>query len=136
MISKKINFSVIIKIVILFASLQLTSCSDPSSLPTPPLQYPNVLQGQVYILSHPGPIPIGWIPPPLETISTIIVLNNQRKIILETPTDRKGKFQIMLPTGIYFLRVKESPIPAETGPYYLKEGQTLLVEAYYDNGMR
>lgn len=136
MISKKINFSVIIIIVILFSSLQLTNCSDPSSLPTPPLQYPNVFQGQVYNLSHPGPIPIGWTPPPLETVSTIVVLDTNKKSIFETSSDKKGKFLIMLPEGTYYLRVKESPIPVETGPYQLKEGETLEVKAYYDNGMR
>ena len=133
---KKQNISHIVKTVILFSFCLLTFCSDPFSLPTPPLQYPNVLQGQVYNLSHPGPIPIGWIPPPLEAVSTIIVLDTQRKFVLETSSDNKGKFQISLPVGNYYLRVKESPLPVETGPYSLKEGETLSVEAYFDNGMR
>lgn len=136
MSSLKQNISLIVKTVILFSICLLTCCSDPTSLPTPPLQYPNVLQGQVYNLSHPGPIPIGWVPPPLEIVSTIIVLDSNRRIIFESLSDKKGKFQLMLPSGTYYLRVKESPIPAETGPYFLNEGQTLLVEAHYDNGMR
>ena len=120
--------------LLIFFILISVNCSDSTSLPSPS-QF-GVLSGQVNNLSHPGPIPVGWTPPPLDTVSTIIVLDNQRKIILETSSDKKGKFQLMLPSGTYYLRVKESPIPAETGPYFLNEGQTVLVEAHYDNGMR
>ena len=115
--------------------LILISCHR-NSLPTPPLTYPTLLQGQVLNLSHLGPIPIGWVPPPLEVVSTIIVLDENRKTIAHFPSDSKGKFLISLPEGIYYLRVKESPIPEETGPYILKKGQTTNAVAHFDNGMR
>ncbi len=111
-------------------------CSDPFSLPTPPLQYPNVLHGQVYNLSHPGPIPVDWIPPPYEAVSTVIAHDIQQGISLEVKSDGRGQFLIMAPPGNYYLRVKESYLSSETGPYQLKEGETIEVKAYFDNGMR
>jgi hypothetical protein len=94
------------------------------------------IQGQVYSISTPGPTPIGWTPPPLEIISTIVVLDTNKKLVKEFATDEKGRFKIFLPPGTYYLRVKESMIPAETGPYEVKRGEILLAEAHYDNGMR
>ncbi|MCX6174081.1 MAG: carboxypeptidase-like regulatory domain-containing protein [Ignavibacteriales bacterium] len=136
MSSLKQNISLIVKTVILFSFCLLTYCSDSSPLPTPPLQYPNVLQGQVYNLSHPGPIPIDWIPPPYEAVCTVIAQDITQGISLEVKTDNRGIFRIMAPPGNYYLRVKESYMSSETGPYQLKDGQILEVKAYYDNGMR
>jgi hypothetical protein len=94
------------------------------------------VQGQVYLISKPGPIPIGWIPPPLEQVLTIQILDVQRRTVREERTSDKGKFTISLQPGSYYLRVKESPIPAETGPYEVTSGKIVIVEAHYDNGMR
>lgn len=94
------------------------------------------MQGQVFLISKPGPIPIGWVPPPLEQVNTIQVLDTQRKIVREETTSDKGRFMISLQPGTYYLRVKESPIPSETGPYIVRSGEIRVVEAHYDNGMR
>ena len=94
------------------------------------------VQGQVLLISKPGPIPIVWVPPPLEQVNTIIVLDAQRKVVSQAETTDKGKFMISLQPGAYYLRVKESPIAAETGPYQVVSGKILTVEAHYDNGMR
>jgi hypothetical protein len=94
------------------------------------------IQGQVFLISAPGPIPIGWTPPPLEQVSTIQVLDTQRRIVKEERTSDKGRFMISLQQGMYYLRVKESPIPAETGLYEVTSGRILTVEAHYDTGMR
>lgn len=130
----KQNNLLIVKAIILISICLLTCCADP--YPTPPLKYPNELQGQVYNLSHPGPIPIGWISPPYENECTIIVLDNNRNTVSESVTDSKGRFRISLSDGTYYLRVKESPVQAETGPYSLKNGLILTAEANFDNGMR
>ena len=102
---------------------------------TTPYQDTGIL-GQVFLISKPGPIPIGWVPPPLEQVNTIRVLDAQRRIVLEATTSDKGKFMISLQSGTYYLRVKESPIPAETGPYLVDIGRIISVEAHFDNGMR
>jgi hypothetical protein len=94
------------------------------------------MNGQVYNLSHPGPIPIGWIPPPYEAVCTVIAQDIQKEIILEVKTDNRGKFQIMVPPGTYYLRVKESWFSSLTGPYSIREGEMIEVKAYFDNGMR
>jgi hypothetical protein len=94
------------------------------------------MQGQVLLISTPGPILIGWVPPPLEQVNTIQILDAQRRNVMEGRTSNKGKFMISLQPGVYYLRVKESPIPAETGPYEVTSGKILTVEAHYDNGMR
>jgi hypothetical protein len=94
------------------------------------------IQGQVFLISKPGPVPIGWVPPPLEQVNTIQVLDAQRRIVLEASTNEKGKFMISLQPGTYYLRVKESPIPAETGPYLVDVAKFISVEAHFDNGMR
>ena len=94
------------------------------------------IQGQVYLISKPGPIPIGWVPPPLEQVNTIQVLDAQRRIVREERTSDKGKFMISLQPATYYLRIKESPNPAETGPYEVTSGRILTVEAHYDTGMR
>jgi hypothetical protein len=121
--------------VILFFSVH-TACTDLNSLPTLPLKYPGVLQGQVYNLSHPGPIPINWIPPPYETVCTVIIQDVDKGINLEVNTDNKGKFRATVQDGIYYLRVKESILSSVTGPYHALNGETLEVKAYFDNGMR
>jgi len=94
------------------------------------------IQGQVYSIATPGPTPAGWVPPPLEKISTVLVLDSNHKLIVEALTNDKGKFTIELEPGTYYLRVKESMIPAETGPYIVTTGTLLTVRAHYDNGMR
>jgi hypothetical protein len=109
-----------------------SSCEDSGSNPSRDA----VLQGQVFLISKPGPIPIGWVPPPLETVSTVLVLNTQRIVVKEASTDSKCRFSISIAPGTYYLRVKESPIPAETGPYAIPAGETRTAEAHYDNGMR
>ena len=94
------------------------------------------IDGQVYSIGSPGPIPVGWIPPPLETVSSIVVLDAAHRQMKEFATDGKGHFRTSLSPGTYFLRVKESLIPAETGPFDVTAGKVLSVAAYYDNGMR
>lgn len=94
------------------------------------------LYGQVLLISKPGPIPIGWIPPPLEQVNTVLVLNADRKQVREVTTDKRGSFSVSITPGVYFLRVKASPIPAETGPFLCTPGASTLAEAHFDNGMR
>lgn len=121
---------------LILASLLLVTawdgCKDSGTVPIDDMG----IQGQVFLISKPGPIPIGWVPPPLEQVNTIQVLDAQRRIVREEKTSDKGRFMISLQAGTYYLRVKESPIPAETGPYEVTSGRILTVEAHYDNGMR
>jgi hypothetical protein len=130
---KKIILSVL-KTLPIILILIFTSCYDANPLPSP--SNFGSLTGQVYNLSHPGPIPIGWIPPPYEKQCTIIVLDKNRNPILVSLTDDKGKFSISIFDGSFYLRVKESPLPTESGPYDVKEGQITKAEAFYDVGMR
>jgi hypothetical protein len=109
-----------------------TGCRDSGSV----IVLDTGIEGQVLLISKPGPIPIGWVPPPLEQVSTIQVLDTQRRIVLEEKTTDKGRFMISLQPGTYYLRVKESLIPAETGPYFVTSGRIVTVEAHYDSGMR
>lgn len=141
MFCKKRNYCSILKLILqtflnLTLFLIITNCTEPTSLPTPPLLYPTVLYGQVYNLSHPGPIPEGWIPPPYDDFCTVIVQDLRQAINLEYRTDNHGKFQISVPPGTYYLRVKESMLSSVTGPYSIREGEMLEAKAYFDNGMR
>jgi hypothetical protein len=124
------TFRFIFSLAMVFAAL--SGCNDSGSAPV----LMTGIQGQVYSIATPGPTPIGWVPPPLETISTILVLDSNHKTIFEVLTDNKGRFTIELQPGTYYLRVKESRIPAETGPYMVRAGELLSVRAEYDNGMR
>jgi len=94
------------------------------------------ITGQVYLISSPGPVPVNWSPPPFEQVSTIVVMNVQKNIVEQKQTSKTGEFMISLPAGTYYLRVKESPLPAETGPFEISSGRILTVQAHYDNGMR
>jgi len=94
------------------------------------------IQGRVYSIATPGPTPIDWVPSPLEKISSVLVLDSNHKFIFEVFTDNKGRFTVELQPGTYYLRVKESMIPAETGPYVVRAGELLSVRAHHDNGMR
>lgn len=114
--------------------LLITCCAEPNSLPIQSRE--GTLQGQVYNLSHPGPIPIGWVPPPYEAVCTVIAEDIQQNIRLEVNTDSYGIFQIKVSPGTYYLRVKESRLSSVTGPYHAQNGETLEVKAYFDNGMR
>lgn len=124
------NLSTILVCVVLFAAV--SGCDDSGYSP---IQITGI-QGQVYLVATPGPTPIGWVPPPLERMSTIVVLGSDKNPVLEYKTDEKGRFAITLQAGTYYLRVKESMIPAETGPYVVKSGEMLSVRADYDSGMR
>jgi hypothetical protein len=108
----------------------VTGCADFSNAPAA------ILSGQVLLISKPGPIPIGWVPPPLEQVNTVVVLNTEKQSIKEVLTDSFGKFSFSVDPGTYYLRVKESPIPAETGPFLCTAGGTTFAEAHFDNGMR
>lgn len=110
----------------------LAGCQDAGSAPDANAY----LEGQVLLVSTPGPIPVGWVPPPYETACTILILNETKTIVKESATDSKGKFSIAVSPGTYYVRVKESRVPAETGPFVLVTGQTAKVEAHFDNGMR
>jgi hypothetical protein len=113
-------------------SVAVSACNDSGNTMFPTTG----IQGQVFSIATPGPTPIGWVPPALEKISTVLVLNSNHKVIVESFTDDKGKFTIELEPGTYYLRVKESMIPAETGPYIVTAGALSSVRAHYDNGMR
>jgi hypothetical protein len=116
----------------LFMLIVWSGCRDSGSAPAEETG----IVGQVYSIGTPGPVPIGWTPPPLERVSTIVVSNSGQLTVKEFPTDEKGRFKTELAPGTYFLRVKESFVPAETGPYTVTPGQFLTVEAHFDNGMR
>jgi len=62
------TLSTILVCVVLFAAL--SSCHDSGYTP---IQITGI-QRQVYSVATPGPTPIGWVPPPLERVSTIVVL--------------------------------------------------------------
>jgi hypothetical protein len=124
----------ILGIILLLAvvSATLVGCSDSWNAPDPMTG----VSGQVYSIATPGPTPVGWVAPPLEKVSTILVLDSNHKSLVQALTDNKGKFTIGLEPGTYYLRVKESMIPAETGPHHVTAGELLSVRAHYDNGMR
>lgn len=114
----------------------IANCTESTSLPTLSLLFPTVLYGQVYNLSHPGPIPIGWISPPYDAVCTVIAQDIRQGISLEVKTDSRWQFQIKAPPGVYYLRVKESRLSSVTDSYSIMEGEILEVKAYFDNGMR
>ncbi len=117
-------------LAIVFAAV--SGCNDSGNSPLPMTG----IQGQVFSIATPGPTPVGWVPPPLEKVSTILVLDSNHKSIFQVLTDVKGRFIVELQPGAYYLRVKESMIPAETGPYAVKVGELVSAQAHYDNGMR
>ena len=117
---------------IAMVSASTIGCNDSGSSSLPMTG----IQGQVYSIATPGPTPIGWVPPPLEKVSTIFALDSNRTFIFQVLTDDKGRFLIELQPGSYYLRVKESMIPAETGPHAVKAGELVSAQAHYDNGMR
>ena len=110
-----------------------TNCTESHSLSTPSVT--GVITGQVYNQSHPGPIPVGWSPPPLKQISTIRVLDINKNGLLEITTDINGSFQISLEPGTYYFSVKESPVQSITGPVQLHENDKLTIQVNYNNGM-
>lgn len=110
----------------------LMGCRDSGAETAPEA----ILRGQVLLISKPGPIPIGWIPPPLEQVSTVVILDAKRVHVREVMTDKRGSFSVSISPGTYYLRVKESPIPAETGPFLCTAGMSTFAEAHFDNGMR
>ncbi len=116
--------------------LNFISCTDPDALPTPPDKDAGIIYGQVFDLSHPGPIPVGWEPPAYENICTVIAQDTDQNISIESRTSAKGFFSITAPAGKYYLRVKASPISSVTGPYFLSPGVMIQAKAYYDSGMR
>jgi hypothetical protein len=91
------------------------------------------LAGQVYAIGGPA---ISIPPPPYEKASTIVVLDSTSGPVNEFATNDKGKFQISLSPGKYYLRVKESFVPTTTGPFAVIEGQVDSAFAYYNNGIR
>ena len=93
------------------------------------------IEGQVYSIGAPT-VPVGWTPPPLERVSTIIIMDTKRQPLTEVLTDEKGKFKVLFAPGIYYLQVKESLLPAETGPFEVKQGVIVSTRANYDNGIR
>jgi hypothetical protein len=103
---------------------------------TAPTTLDSGIEGQVYDISHPGPIPIGWVAPAMENTVTIIVFDSDKNELMEVQTNADGSFFVALAPGTYFLGVKESPVPTESGPFSLLPHQHLQVKAYYDNGMR
>lgn len=94
------------------------------------------IKGQVYSINTPGSIPDGWTPPPLEIVSTIVVMNDERRTLTEMKTNSKGYFSFEIPAGTYYLKVKESRIPNEAGPFKVQQDETIIVQVFYDNGMR
>ena len=92
------------------------------------------MQGQVYDVSSPGPTQKE--PTPLARVSTVVVLDSDNHEVLTVKTDARGSFEIPLDAGKYYLRVSESPVPRETGPFMLVEGDISVVAAYYDVGMQ
>ena len=110
-----------------------TNCTEPTSLAAPSVG--GVITGQVYNLSHPGPIPIGWSPPPFKQISTIRVLDINKNGLLEITSDINGSFHISLEPGTYYFSVKESPMQSITGPIQLHENDKITIQIFYNNGM-
>lgn len=110
-----------------------TDCEDSS-----PLNFPNPsgVVGQVFNLSHPGPIPIGWMPPPLNQVSTIRVFDINNHELFEKSTHSDGSFQINVQSGTYYFSVKESPIQSKTGPVNIRDNERITIQVFYDNGMR
>jgi hypothetical protein len=93
------------------------------------------LEGRVYSACM-AVVPIGWVPPPLERVFTIIVFDKRKNHFKEFSTDDKGKFSFLLPSGTYFVRVKESPRPTDSGPFQIRNGEIDSVAVYYNCGIR
>ena len=93
------------------------------------------MTGQVFSICVPS-FPSGWTPPPLERVSTVIILDVNQLPIMEARTDDKGRFTLLISQGTYFIRVKESPVHAETGPYSVKVCEVVSVAAHYQCAIR
>ena len=93
------------------------------------------IEGRVFSIGAPA-VSEEWSPSPLERISTIIILDRNHAEVREATTDDLGRFNVSLPAGVYFLRVKESIVPEVTGPFTVMKDGFVSVEAHYDNGMR
>ena len=96
----------------------------------------STLVGQVYSIGWPGPVPEGWTAPPLEQVVAVEVRDLELAVVAVAKTDAKGHFVIPIAAGHYTLRVKESPVPVQTGPFDVRSGECATAVAYYDNGMR
>ena len=93
------------------------------------------VSGQVVSICVPS-IPPEWTPPPREEVSTIVILDKNQLPVMEAKTDEKGRFNILIPPGTYFVQVKESPVRNDTGPYSVKEGEVVQVAAQYQCAIR
>ena len=65
------------------------------------------------------------------TITTVQALNASTKtVVAEAKTDTTGVFRIMLPSGSYYLAVKESYTQVLTGPYQVQANKFSTAEAF------
>ena len=94
------------------------------------------ITGQVYEIGSPAIQP-GWTPPPLKTVSTIILQDSSRIELMEFNTDSLGSFSISLKPDTYFLVVKDSMrSQRENGLFIVVPDKVTFAKVYHDNGMR
>ncbi len=122
-------------LIVSVIALALTAHTASQTTPSTAFAGESGIQGQVYRVDAPA-VPLGWKPPPLRRVMTILVLDSLNATLNEIKTDSLGTFTILLPPGEYFLQVKESLLPAQTGPFVVPEGRIIQVEADYDGGLR
>jgi hypothetical protein len=94
------------------------------------------IEGQIYEIGSPA-VPLGWTPPPLRGVNTIIVSDSSKVALQMLATDSLGAFKINLEAGTYFISVKDTLMPQrQNGPFVVEANQITSVKVYHDNGMR
>jgi len=94
------------------------------------------IEGQIYEIGSPA-VSVGWTPPPLRGIRTIVISDSNKVGLQLVVTDSLGAFKISLQAGTYFLLVKDTIRPqGQNGPFVVAADQITSVKVCHDNGMR
>jgi hypothetical protein len=116
---------------ICFCALLLLCCQQTNS---PKIE--SGIAGQIYEVGSPA-VTVGWTPPPLRGVRTIVVSDSNNVELQRLDTDSLGAFEIALPAGTYFLLVRDTVrAQGQNGPFVVLAGQISTVKVYHDNGMR
>ena len=97
------------------------------------------VQGQVTVgPACPGPVRAENPCPDRPYQATIIVLDQENKVVTQVQTDTQGIFRVVLPPGIYTLRPTPTAGYPRSGDQTVTvvQGQFAQVNIVYDSGMR
>ena len=124
-------------IALCFSTILLCCCQQPVSPRNESgSKIESGIEGQIFEIGSPA-VPVGWTPPPLRGVRTIIVSDSNKISLQMIATDSLGTFKISLQAGKYFLLIKDTiRTQGQNGPFVVEPYQITLVKVYHDNGIR